>query len=153
MSELPERIRPARKEDPVRASQVRFFSDRKARRAQCERENLLNAFRGLPERATQATTRPPAKLGSAMVRLMGVYRSPAPSFEKLLAQQWHTVIGDARDAEQCALQYISDDGSLVIAVADAVLRSELQFKKPQILARVRALAAGKRVRGIVFRAG
>jgi|GEM_PF-1049935 len=153
MAEPENTPRPAAGPDPVRVARLRRGKQIKARRDQRLRDNLLNAFRGLPETATPATVVPPAPLGQTIAALMGAMHSKQPRLEHTIAAHWAEIVGDAKKAQRCAVQRIGEDGSLVLIVPNAVLRNELQFDKPKILQRVRALPGCGMVRAIVLRAG
>lgn len=139
--------------DPVRAARMRRGKQIKARARQRQSEDLVSALRGLPETATPAVLSPAVPLGQMLSSVMALLNSKQARPEHAIARQWADIVGNPQRAQRCALQRIGDDGSLVIIVPNAVLRSELQFEKPRILARVRALSGCGHIRAIVFRAG
>ncbi len=153
MSETqPSKNQPARS-DPTRAARLRRGKRIKARIAQRERDNLLSAWRGLPGNATPATIEHPERLGDTLCALMQSLNAKGQSFERTAAAHWVEIVGDHARASACAVQRLAEDGSLIITVPGAVLRSELQFRKADMLRRIRALPGGNAVRALVFRAG
>lgn len=139
--------------DPVRAARLRRGKKIKERAAQRERDNLFSALRGLPETASPACICAPERLGDMLDALLRSMQSPAKSFLQELASQWEHIIGSKENAHACTVGRLNEDGALVIIVPSAVVRSELQFKKADILKRIHALPGGASVRALIMRAG
>ncbi len=143
----------AKRTDPVRAARLRRGKQIKQRAHERAHEDLLSDFRGVPTRATPAVLNRATALGETIRHLMQSLKSPTPRIEQLLDKQWETIIGDKKLAAHASIQRLAEDNSLVVIVPNAVVRNELQFKKPQILKRARAVNGGQVIRAIIFRAG
>lgn len=113
-------------------------------------EDLIADFRGLPRTVTHASTREPYPLDSLLVLLTEQYKLEQPSPERSLVENWTEIFGPSL-AGRCTPVRIRDGQTLLIAVTNQTLRSELQFQKPAILKRIQKLKFCENIKDLVIR--
>ena len=112
-------------------------------------EDLIADFRGLPRTVSASARRAPMALGNLLVVLKEQYKLEKPSPERSLVENWANVFGKA--AGRCNPIRIKDDHILIISVTNQTLRSELQFRKKEILERIRQLKHCDEINELVIR--
>lgn len=115
-----------------------------------ETEDLIADFRGLPREVSHASKREPAQLHSVLDYLNERYQLEQPTPERVLVENWTHIFGE-KLAERCAPVRIRDERTLVVTVSNQTLRSELQFRKRAILAKIRKLDRCGHIRDIALR--
>ena len=100
-------------------------------------EDLIADFRGLPRTVSGSSRRAPVPLGNLLVVLKEQYKLEQPSPERSLVENWGHLFGKL--AGRCNPVRIKDDHILMISVTNQTLRSELQFRKKEILQKIRRL--------------
>lgn len=100
-------------------------------------EDLIADFRGLPRMVSDSARRAPVQLSNLLVVLKEQYKLEEPSPERSLVENWEHLFGNL--AGRCNPLRIKDGHILMISVTNQTLRSELQFRKKEILQRVRKL--------------
>lgn len=113
-------------------------------------ESALAAFRGLPMRPPRE--RPLVALDSVLEVLLERHRVGQPRLETLILERWESVLGSPL-ARRCTPIKVDATGTLFVAVPEAPLRQELQFRKRAILHKLQDIAGPGRLRDVVFRAG
>lgn len=113
---------------------------------------LLAAHRGLPPHETRARERSGnVPVDSLMEVFLEKYRILKPTPEQTLMHSWKEVMG--ADAARCAPREITPNGTLLIVVANPVLRREMLFQRSLYLARIRRLPDCDHIRDLRFIAG
>ena len=115
-----------------------------------EIEDVIADFRGLPHTVTSSSRRQPAPLDSLLVMLQEKYSLNKPSPERTLVENWQAIFGPSL-CKRCHPIRIKDEHTLIIAVANQTLRSEIQFMKRAILKRVQSLEYCADIKNIVVR--
>lgn len=113
-------------------------------------EDIIADFRGLPHTVTSSSRREPTALDSLLVVLQEKYRLEKPSPERSLVENWEAVFGSSL-CERCHPVRIKDEDTLIIAVTNQTLRSELQFMKRAVLKRIQSLEHCADIKDIVVR--
>lgn len=112
-------------------------------------EDLIADFRGLPRSVSTSARRAPMPLGNLLVVLKEQYKLEKPSPERSLVENWGSVFGKL--AGRCNPVRIKDDHILMISVTNQTLRSELQFRKKEILKKIRNLDHCEEIDELVIR--
>ncbi|MGC6454898.1 MAG: DUF721 domain-containing protein [Coraliomargaritaceae bacterium] len=112
-------------------------------------EDLIADFRGLPRSVSHSARRAPMPLGNLLVVLKEQYKLEKPSPERSLVENWGSVFGKL--AGRCNPIRIKDDHILMISVTNQTLRSELQFRKKEILRTIRQLDHCEEIDELVIR--
>lgn len=116
-------------------------------------QKLIANLRGIPENYKPENNWATEKgLDSIVDRLLKKYKIGEESIEDLIRENWPKIVGPA-NAPHCSPSRIERDTTLFIAVANPVIRQELQFNKSMILSNVRLLKGGNKIRNVVFKAG
>jgi uncharacterized lipoprotein len=111
-------------------------------------EDVIADFRGLPRTVTASSRRDPLALDNLLVVLQEQYKIEQPSPERSLVENWAEIFGSM--AGRCNPVRIKDN-TLIISVTNQTLRSELQFQKRAIIARIRKLDHCDNIRELVIR--
>ena len=114
-------------------------------------ENMIAAFRGLPESDSRAKDRGVRELGPLIDQILDKYQIGRSSPEERLRQNWTGIVGTANAAYSHPLHIAR--GTLQILTSHAVVRSELQLHNDEILDRVRSIAGCEGVRRLSIRHG
>ncbi len=115
-------------------------------------ETLIADLRNVPDERTTALIRDIIPLDNAVEVIFERYKIGRASVEDTIMSQWRDIVGE-QTAHRCRPHKIVDGKRLVIITANATLRQELDFRKKDILRKVRALPQCENVRDIVVRAG
>lgn len=115
-------------------------------------QNLIANLRGLPEDRGRSRVRDTRTIDELMQRLVQRHSIGTASPEDTIRDAWPSIVG-ASNEQFAQPSRIERERCLVIAVSDPVVRQELQFNKPLIIKRIRALSGCGKIREIVFRAG
>lgn len=115
-------------------------------------ENLIAAFRGLPENPSRAKSRDARELAPIIDQLLAKYQIGRSSPEEKLREKWTEIVGAANAAYSHPLQ-IAKGGKLHILASHGVVRSELQLHTDAILTRARALPGCEGIKSLVIRQG
>lgn len=113
-------------------------------------EDMIADFRGLPRMVTHSSTRDPTPLDSLLAMLKEQYKMEQPSPERSLVENWTLVFGSSL-AGRCNPVRIKEEHTLIIAVTNQTLRSELQFQKRAILKRIQKLEYCGKIQELVIR--
>ena len=129
---------------------VRSSADRMKFNPQAE--SLIADLRNVPYEKS------PAKLGDMVVleNLVEVifekYKIGRASVEDTIMSQWRDIVGE-QTAHRCRPHKIIDGRRLIIITNNAVLRQELEFRKRDILRKLRTLPQCENLRDLVLRSG
>ncbi len=115
-------------------------------------EKLIANLRGIPENVEGEAPKTDRSLASVVDRILAKYKIGAESLEDRINERWPQIVG-AANAANCAPSRIERDTTLVIAVANPVIRQELEFNKRLILKNLHAIPEARKIRTLVFRAG
>lgn len=114
-------------------------------------ESLIAALRGLPDERDGGDGRGSLlPLGSLLEVLVQKHRIGQPKLEEVIMTNWRELLG--RDAERCVPKCVKGR-ALIVAVPNAVLRQEIQFRKRAILARLQALPGCGHLDALVLQDG
>ncbi|MBA3850369.1 MAG: DUF721 domain-containing protein [Opitutus sp.] len=116
-----------------------------------EVENLIAAFRGLPEDDSAARNRQTQDLGRLIDELLVKYRISHDSLEHSIREKWSELVGRANAAYSHPV--VVERGQLLVLCSHAVVRNELFHHRLQILGKLRQLPGCDGIRGITLRAG
>lgn len=116
-----------------------------------EVENLIAAFRGVPEDDSRARHRPPQDLGKLIDELLVKYRISHDSLEHAIRAKWPELVGVANATYSHPV--VVERGQLLVVCSHAVVRNELFHHRLQILEKLRKLPGCAEIRGITLRAG
>lgn len=115
-------------------------------------ENMIAEIRGVPQDENHSREREPRNAADLMERLLHKYHVGMATPEEAIRNAWTEIVGEA-NAQYCQPLRIARDGVLWVAVTNPVIRQELSFHKPVVLARVKAIPACAHVSDICLRAG
>ncbi|OHE71631.1 MAG: hypothetical protein A2007_00920 [Verrucomicrobia bacterium GWC2_42_7] len=112
-------------------------------------ENLIAAFRSLPENKSRAILRQEKKVGdlieAGLPKLLASTRQDHP--EKVIMAHWKEIVGNLA-AHRCSPQQLIEGKKLVVNVGNATLRQELQFNERKILAKLKSLPSCSNIESI-----
>jgi len=115
-----------------------------------EAEELIANLRGLPYRRSRARTRSgTAPLENLVEVALKNYKVGERSVEETIMRNWKHVVGE-KTAHRCSPQRIAPGNRLIVFAANSVVRNELQFKKREILKRIRELPECERINAVVL---
>jgi len=115
-------------------------------------EALIADMRKVPGESSSAHIRDVIPLDNVVEVILQKYRIGRASVEDTIMAQWRDIVGE-QTAHRCRPHKIVEGRRLVIITNNAVLRQELEFRKRDILRKVRALPQCESVREIAFRTG
>ena len=115
-------------------------------------EKLIANLRGVPEDVEPVPPKTERDLGSVVERLMSRYKIGVESLEDRINENWPQIVG-AANAKNCSPARIDRDVTLLVAVANPIIRQELEFNKRLILKNLHAIPGGKQIRFLVFKSG
>ncbi len=113
-------------------------------------EDVIADFRELPRTVTESSKRSPVLLDTILDHLKEKYSLEKPSPERALVENWNEIFGTL--SGRCNPVSIKDGKTLVIAVTNQTLRSELQFRKPALLKKIQTLQHCEAISEIIVRA-
>lgn len=113
---------------------------------------LIRAFRGLPASSVNGHVKPREKqLSDVLGRCMDTLGIQQPRIEERIMAHWREIVGPDL-AHRCSPREIMRQDTLVITTTNPVLRSELAFRKADILRRLQAcLGPGSPIKAVVIR--
>ena len=114
-------------------------------------ENLIAAFRELPEDEGRSRPRRTVELGALVDELLVKYRIGNDAVEHRLRDRWAELVGPANAAYSHPVAL--ERGQLLVLVSHAVVRSELFQHRAAILERLRRVPGCAEIRGLVLRTG
>lgn len=114
--------------------------------------HLIRAFRGLPASSVLGQVKPREKLLSDVLgRCMDSMGLQQPRIEERIIAHWREIVGPDL-AHRCSPREIMREDTLVITTTNPVLRSELAFRKSDILRCLQqCLGAGSPIKTVVVR--
>lgn len=71
--------------------------------------------------------------------------------EEAIRDAWAEIVGEA-NAQYCHPLRLEREKTLVVGTSSPVIRQEMQFHKPMVLERVRAIPGCEGITNIIFRA-
>ena len=113
-------------------------------------ENLIAAFRQVPEDRGRSRRRPTTDIAPLIDELLVKYRISHESLEHSIREQWPAIVGVANAAYSHPV--VVERGQLVVRVAHSVVRNELFLHRAAILARLRQLPGCSTIRSLQLRA-
>lgn len=115
-------------------------------------ECLIRAFRGLPASSVFGHVKPREKpLSDVLGRCMDSMGLKQPRIEERIIAHWREIVGPDL-AHRCSPREIVRQDTLVITTTNPVLRSELAFRKADILQRMRrCLGDESPIKAVVIR--
>lgn len=113
-------------------------------------EDAIADFRGVPRSETSVSLKEPVALDDLVAALKEQYQLEKPGPERVLVENWEAVFGPGL-AHRCHPVRIKDEHTLIVSVANQTLRSELQFRKRELLKKIRGLEHCGSIRELVVR--
>lgn len=114
-------------------------------------ENLIAQFRGIPRDLSRSTLRDSKGINFLIDNCVKSYKIGEEHHTDQIMANWKDIVG-IKNAHRCCPKTFSR-GNLVIAVANPVVRNELQFKSREIISQIQALQGCESISGITFVAG
>lgn len=114
-------------------------------------ENLIAQLRGLPQNFARSTLRPAKTIDSLIDVNLKSLKLGQPRPEEFIMEHWETIVGKKNAHRSCPK--IISKGTLIISVANPVVRNELQFDRIRILKHLSTLPGCNRISNIAFLAG
>ena len=114
-------------------------------------ENLIAQFRGMPENLSRSTLRDSKGIESLIDSCVKSYKIGEEHHTDQIMANWKDIVG-IKNAHRCCPKTLSR-GNLIVAVANSVVRNELQFKSREIINKIQALRGCESILGITFVAG
>ena len=115
-------------------------------------ENLIANLRGIPEDFSPIERKQPEGIDTLLNNLLTKYKIGVESLEDRIRENWPQIVG-LDNAKHCHPSRIERETTLIVAVANPVIRQELEFHKAILLANLRKLEGGKKIRAVFFKAG
>ncbi len=114
---------------------------------------LIAAFRGVPDHTpARQIKRPTVTLGPLIEELLVEHRIGRASPEDAIREQWPQLAGQG-NSHYSHPGLIDPKGKLTIFCSHAIVRTELNFHKATVLARIKALPGCGHVTDLIIRAG
>lgn len=114
-------------------------------------EDAIADFRGFPRLSDAEFHHGASNMSSLVEVLIERFKIGHDTPEKAIMSAWSELLG--KDAHRCAPERIDSQGRLVVAVANAILRRELHFKRVELAKKIRRLPGCENIRDIEFKAG
>lgn len=111
-------------------------------------ENLIAQLRGLPTNFSKSSLRPTKTIDALIDFNLKSLNLGSARPEEMIMANWKDIVGE-KNAHRSCPKTISRN-TLLISVANSVLRNELEFEKVNILKRVQALSNCKKITGLRF---
>lgn len=115
-------------------------------------ENLIANLRGLPEDESKSRPREVCGIASLIEVLAERHKIGRSTQEDVLMQHWREIVGE-KNAHRTRPHKLVEGRKLIILVANAVVRQELEFNKRQIINRLKAWPECAQIEEISLRAG
>lgn len=112
-------------------------------------EDIIADFRGLPRNVSSSSKRLPVSLDNLLVVIKERYKIEEPCPERSIVENWSALFGKL--AGRCNPVRIKDQHTLIISVTNPTLRSELNFRKHNILKQISALPHCGQIRELLIR--
>ncbi len=116
-----------------------------------EVENLIAAFRGVPEDRGRSRSRAVTPLAGLIDELLLKYKVGQDSIEQRLRDRWSVLVGAANASYSHPLAV--ERGLLVVLVSHSVVRNELFLHRESIVAQIRQVPGCAEIRGLALRIG
>ena len=100
-------------------------------------EDIIADFRELPRTTSESSKHAPIQIDSILGLLEEKHKLQKPCAERILVENWNNIFENL--AGRCNPLYIKDGRTLIISVSNQTLRSELQFRKRNLLKKIQAL--------------
>lgn len=115
-------------------------------------ENLIASFRGLPPDESSSIPRKVLPLDALIESLQKKYRWNEKSTEEIIMEHWREIVGD-KAAHRARPGQLVRGKTLVIVVANSVLRQELSFRQNEILRKIRQLPNCQEICEVIIKHG
>jgi len=116
-------------------------------------DEMVTEFLGLPEGAASRPARgAPKSMQELVERLKDEHGLEQQTPERNLVDHWESIFGEGL-AARCSPARITPDNTLILAVANQTLRSELRFRKRDLLRKIQRVPGCERIRDLRFRTG
>ncbi|MCH6255323.1 DUF721 domain-containing protein [Puniceicoccaceae bacterium K14] len=115
-------------------------------------ENLIANFRGIPENYKPEAKSREKGIDSIIDRIERKYKIGIESVEDLINENWTQIVG-AANARSCSPSRIERENTLIVSVANPILRQELQFNKAILLKNLHKISGTRKIRYLVFKTG
>lgn len=116
-----------------------------------EQENLIALFRNLPINRSKSILRQSKKIDTLIENNLKFYKIGQPRPQDTIMSHWKDIVG-SQHAHRCCPKTITRN-TLIITVANPVIRNELQFNQLQILQKIQSLPQCENISTITFLAG
>ena len=113
-------------------------------------EDIIADFRSLPRTATESSKRAPVQLENVLEVIKERYNLEKQSAERTIVEHWNEIFGTL--AGRCNPLSLKNGKTLVISVTSQTLRSELQFRKRDILRKIQILPNCQDISELIIRA-
>ena len=113
-------------------------------------EDVIADFRGLPRTTSESLKHAPVRIDAALNLLEEKYKLQQPSAERILVEHWNYIFETL--ASRCNPLSIKNGSTLIISVNNQTLRSELQFRKKNVLKKIQSLPHCENIRELLIRA-
>ena len=114
-------------------------------------ENIIAAFRQLPDDEGRSRRRPTRDLGPLIEELLVKHRVGRESVEHDLRARWGELVGPANASYSHPL--VIERNLLIVLVSHSVVRNELFLHRDAILGRIRQVPGCGAIKGLVLRTG
>lgn len=112
-------------------------------------EALISEFLGIPVRDCNFSQKEAMSIEDLVTHFVDRYDLERPKPEQILVESWETVFGSF--SERCYPVKLTDSGTLIISVTNSTLRSEIIFKKIELLQRIQKLNYCEGIKDLVVR--
>lgn len=114
--------------------------------------NMIADMRGLPRDRSRSFIRETKDVSVVLNKCLDKYGLGKVRVEDEVMNNWREIIGD-KYAHRVCPQKVRRDDYLVVTVPSAMVRSELEFGKRDIVRRLRSVVGCEHLRGVEFRIG
>jgi hypothetical protein len=113
-------------------------------------EAIISEFLGIPSRDCNFSQKDPMRIEDLVTHFVERYDLERPKPEQILVESWEAVFGSF--SERCYPVKLTDSDVLIISVTNSTLRSEIIFKKKELLGKIQKLNYCEKIKDLVVRA-
>ncbi|MFL2847982.1 MAG: DciA family protein [Coraliomargaritaceae bacterium] len=113
-------------------------------------ELIISEFLGIPGRDCNFSQKDPLSIEDLVTHFINRYDLERAKPEQILVESWEVVFGSF--SERCYPVKLTDSGTLIISVTNSTLRSEIIFKKNELLGRIQKLNYCEGIKDLAVRA-
>ncbi len=116
-----------------------------------QQEKVIGEFLGIPKESFFHSTKDPIPFENLVNNFITRHKldKELVKTEQVLFESWEYIFGSF--SERCHPVKITHRGCLIISISNPTLRSEINFRKDEILAKIRGFKACEEIKDLLFK--